>query len=150
VFVDEYQQLSDLILAGKYPEALTLLAELDEMGRDDKLSKIGSYARILLVHLVKRAAERETTASWERSIRESVRQVGKTNRNRKTKTERFTRDELAEVLDEEWEAALEDAAFELNSGPLGVRYSEDELERRVGRDAILAEALALLDAGPRP
>ena len=69
MFVDEYQELHDKILAGDDAGALAILSDLDEMSRDDKINKIESFMRVLLVHLVKREAEGRTTGSWDKSIK---------------------------------------------------------------------------------
>ena len=61
MFVDEYQELHDKILAGDDAGVLVILSELDEMSLDDKINKIESFMRVLLVHLVKREAEGRTT-----------------------------------------------------------------------------------------
>ena len=85
-FVDEYQDLHDLIVAGKYPEALTLLGELDEMSREDKFDKIGSFMDVLLIHLIKRAEDPRSTRPWEVSIQNAVDRIRRTNRNRNTRS----------------------------------------------------------------
>ncbi|MBV8554488.1 MAG: DUF29 family protein [Planctomycetaceae bacterium] len=139
-FVDEYQDLHDLIVAGRYSEALTLLGELDEMSREDKLDKIGSFMDVLLIHLIKRAEDPRSTRSWEVSIKNAVDMIRRTNRNRKTKKDRFGPDELREVLEEVWPQAIRRAALEVRDG----RYTEEELERLVERDAILARAMDLI------
>ena len=41
-----------------YAEALNLRGEIEEMSKDDKISKIGSYLGILLLHLIKQPAEK--------------------------------------------------------------------------------------------
>ncbi len=135
MFVDEYQQLSDLIVAGKYPEALALLAELDVMGRKQEVRRIRSFMRILLTHLIKRAAERRTTRSWDDSIEEAVETIREDG-------DFLAREERDDLLRSAWTWSVRKAASEVEGG----KYTARELERVVDRDAILAEALALLDA----
>ncbi len=51
--LDELDELREAIKSGDYSQALALIDELDEMSRDDKINKIGSYMRVLLIHLIK-------------------------------------------------------------------------------------------------
>ncbi|WP_179131574.1 hypothetical protein [Candidatus Entotheonella palauensis] len=53
VMLDELDELREAIKSGDYSQALALIDELDEMSRDDKINKIGSYMRVLLIHLIK-------------------------------------------------------------------------------------------------
>lgn len=70
--MEELIALKELLHQGKIPEALELVEELEEMSQSDKLNKIFSYGIILLLHLIKKAAENRTTKSWETSIFNSV------------------------------------------------------------------------------
>jgi hypothetical protein len=45
---------------------------MDEMSRDDKINKIISYMRVLLIHLIKQAVEKRSTRSWEDSIEDAL------------------------------------------------------------------------------
>ena len=69
---DEIHALRQAIEAGDYTQALWLIDEMDEMSRDDKINKIISYMRVLLIHLIKQAVEKRSTRSWEDSIEESL------------------------------------------------------------------------------
>ena len=55
--MEELWELRKNIEEQRYPEALLLIGELEEMSKDDKLNKIYSYAVILLLHLIKQKAE---------------------------------------------------------------------------------------------
>ena len=59
--MEELLELKDLLLAGNLTDALLLVEEMTEMSKDDKLNKIFSFAKILLLHLIKQAAEKRTT-----------------------------------------------------------------------------------------
>ena len=73
--MEELLMLKDLLLKGDVPAALAVVEELEEMSRDDKISTIGSYAIILLLHLIKQQVENRSNASWEVSIRNSIRAI---------------------------------------------------------------------------
>src|SRR6516164_270285 len=66
--MEELDELRQAIEAGDYDQALAILDELDAMSRDDKITKMMSYMRVLLTHLVKQVAEQRSTRSWEDSI----------------------------------------------------------------------------------
>ena len=61
---EELEQLRQYLETGQLDAAFGLLDEMDEMSRDDKIHKIQSYMHVLLVHLIKQAAEHRTTPSW--------------------------------------------------------------------------------------
>ena len=50
--MEEVLELKRYIEAQNYDKALEIVAELEEMSREDKLNKIYSYAVILLIHLI--------------------------------------------------------------------------------------------------
>jgi len=65
---EELEQLRQYLETGQLDAAFGLLDEMDEMSRDDKIHKIQSYMHVLLIHLIKQAAEHRTTPSWDRTI----------------------------------------------------------------------------------
>ena len=140
--LDELDELREAITSGDYRHALALIDELDEMSRDDKINKISSYMRVLLIHLIKHAAEQRLTRSWEASINTALRQIARTNKRRRSGGYYLDDDSLAEALAEVWPDALEWAAIEAFEGI----YSQDELSTQVNRQVILADALARIRA----
>ena len=81
--MEELIEMRSLLEAGRYSEALTLLAEMEETSRDDKINEIEAYLHILLLHLIKQQAERRTTRSWNLSIRNASRAVLRTLKRRR-------------------------------------------------------------------
>src|SRR5262252_10972783 len=81
--MEELDELRQAIEAGDYDQALAILDELDAMSRDDKITKMMSYMRVLLTHLVKQVAEQRSTRSWEDSITESLDRIVMLNKRRK-------------------------------------------------------------------
>src|ERR687885_1315946 len=73
--MEELWELRRYIETGDTAAALALLDEMDEMSRDDKIQKIASFMRGLLVHMIKQAVEHRTTKSWKVSIRHALRQI---------------------------------------------------------------------------
>lgn len=135
--LDELDELREAIKSGDYSQALALIDELDEMSRDDKINKIGSYMRVLLIHLIKQTAEQRSTRSWDASIHAALRQIARTNKRRKSGGYYLDDDSLAEALAEVWPDALEWAAMEAFEGV----YSIDELNEMVDRPSLLADAI---------
>lgn len=138
--MEELFELKAHIEQGKYSEALTLIGEMEEMSKDDKINKIFSYIEILLIHLIKQNAEKRSTRSWEASIRNSVYRINYINKRRKAGGYYCTADELKEIIDDAWPTALLKASFEAFEG----RYDDDELARKTDEEQIKRESLKLI------
>jgi hypothetical protein len=138
--MDELLELRAHIEHGRYPEALILIGELEEMSHEDKVNKIGSFLVILLVHLIKQQAEKRTARSWETSIRNAVREIIFTNKRRKAGGYHMTVEELAEAIDERYPVALDYAALEAFEG----RYDAPDLADMLNEKQLKAEALRLI------
>ncbi|MEZ4866335.1 MAG: DUF29 family protein [Caldilineaceae bacterium] len=80
--MEELLQLREHVQAGRYTAALELIEEMEEMSREDKINKIYSHAVILLLHLIKQAAEKRMTRSWELSIWNASEQIARVNKRR--------------------------------------------------------------------
>ena len=138
--MEELLMLKDLLLKGDVPAALAVVEELEEMSRDDKISTIGSYGIILLLHLIKQQVENRSTASWEVSIRNSIRAIQKKNKRRKAGGYYLTLEELRIALEEAYPDAIDRASLEVEEG----RYLPEELEQLVNREDILDRAMMIL------
>lgn len=130
--MEELYELRKYIETGKYQEALLLLDEMEDMSQDDKINRISSFMEVLLVHLIKQAAEKKTTRSWEVSIRHTLRQIVKINQRRKAGGWYLTTQELRAALEETYESALDSASLETLAG----QYTAEELDSLVDRTAI--------------
>ncbi len=138
--MEELLMLKDLLLRGDVPAALAVVEELEEMSRDDKISTISSYAIILLLHLIKQQVENRSTASWEVSIRNSIRAIQKKNKRRKAGGYYLTPEELRIALKEAYPDAIDRASLEVEEG----RYLPEELEQLVNREDLLDRAMMIL------
>ncbi|NEO39919.1 MAG: DUF29 domain-containing protein [Moorea sp. SIOASIH] len=114
--MEELITLKELLYEGKIPEALELIEELEEISKSDKLNKLFSYGIILLLQLIKKAAEKRTTKSWEVSIRNAVKQIQRTNKRHKAKGTYLTEAELLETLEDAYQSALDRASLEAFEG----------------------------------
>jgi hypothetical protein len=138
--MEELLNLKQLLYQGNIPEALKIVEELEEMSKSDKINKIFSYAIILLIHLIKQSAENRTTKSWDVSIRNSIKQIQRTNKRHQAKGNYLTDEELKETLEDAFESALDEASLEAFEGI----YEIEKLGKMVDKDQLIQKALDLL------
>ncbi len=145
--MEELLELRRYVEQQRYAEALALIAEMEEMSREDKINKIYSYMEILLLHLIKQSlprsigeAEKRTTRSWELSLRNAVRQIVRVNKRQKSGGTYLGESDLREIIAQAYQPALERAALEAFEG----RYDDQELGQQVNREKIERKALELI------
>jgi hypothetical protein len=138
--MEELIELRSLVQRGELESALSLIDELEEMSKDDKINKIYSYAIILLLHLIKQSAENRSTSSWEVSIRNSVISIQRTNKRRKAGGNYLSDREIIEILEDAYDRALDNARLEAFGGA----YNAIALGKMVSQTEILAQASQLL------
>jgi hypothetical protein len=138
--MEELLTLRQYIEERNYDQALELVAELEEMSKEDKISKIFSYAVILLLHLIKQQAEQRTTRSWDFSIYNSSKEIKKINKRRKSGGYYASEEELQEIINDAFDTAIRKAALEVFEG----KYSPDELNARIDCVSITRDALKLM------
>ena len=139
--MEELIELRKSIKMGNYAKALQIVDELEEMSVEDKLNKIFSYMIILLLHLIKENAEKRLTKSWKHSINNSVNQINRTNKRRKTGGYYGTKEDLKEIINDAFNLALEGAALEAFGGA----YDETEILAKIDVEQIKQKALSLLE-----
>lgn len=135
--MEELDELRQAIEVGDYDQALAILDELDAMSRDDKITRVMSYMRVLLTHLIKQAAEQRSTRSWEDSIAEVLERIVVVNKRRKAGGYYLDEATLADALAETYPGALRRAAREAFEGI----YTVERLAAMVDRAALLKAAL---------
>ena len=139
--MDELIQLRESIEKHDLVTALQIVDELEEMSVEDKLNKIFSYTVVLLLHLIKENAEKRLTKSWKLSINNSVKQINRTNKRRKSGGYYAKQADLIEIINDAFELALEGAAIEAFGGA----YDEQELLELIEVNKIKDKALSLLN-----
>ena len=92
-----------------------------------------------MIHLIKQAAEKRSTRSWELSIQNSVDEILNANQ-RSTGSYYIQRDELAAILERVYGLALKAASLEVFGGS----YDDRQLAEMVDRAVILDQALGLI------
>ncbi|MGK7935094.1 MAG: DUF29 family protein [Xenococcaceae cyanobacterium] len=140
--MEELILLRESIEKQDYVKALQIVDELEEMSVEDKLNKIYSYMVVLLLHLIKENAEKRLTKSWKLSINNSVKQINRTNKRRKSGGYYAQKEDLVEIIDDAFELALEGAAIEAFGGA----YNEQELLNKINVEEIKFKAMSLLDS----
>ena len=138
--MEELEALRKMVEDHDYSAALALIDEMDEMAKDDKIVKIESFLKILLIHLIKKQAEKRTTKSWERSIRNAKDGVQSSNKRRNSKGFYLSEDDLQEAINEIFGKSLRDAADEAFEGD----FSAKELAQMIHEEQIKKEALDLI------
>jgi hypothetical protein len=138
--MEELLMLKDLILQGDIAAALAIVNELEEMSRKDIINNIRSYAKVLLLHLIKQQAENRTTRSWDRSIRNSVWEIQELNKRPKGAGYYLPSIELRSILEVTYSRAIDDASGEVKEG----LYEPEELAAMVNQEEIINQALALI------
>jgi hypothetical protein len=138
--MEELLELRELVVAGNLDAALSLIDELEEMSKEDKINKIYSYCVVLLVHLIKQQAEKRTIHSWDVSIRNSIDAINRINKRRKAGGFYLNKKDLEEILTEAYGRALDNAALEAFGGI----YDGLTLSNMVEQELILKKALDLI------
>ena len=138
--MEELLELRKSIKSGNYIKALEIVDELEAMSKEDKLEKIYSYTIILLLHLIKQAAEKRTTKSWEVSIKNSTERINRVNKRRKSGGYYAKKEDLEEILDDAFIPALRNASLEAFEG----NCSEQEILEMIDLDVIKSKALEML------
>jgi hypothetical protein len=136
--MEELLALKDRLLQGDLTGALAIVEELEEISRDDKVSNIRSYAKILLLHLIKQQAENRITRFWDISIRNAALEIQSKNKRRRAGGHYLNLEELRAAVEEAYEPALNAASLEVAEGI----YEPATLAEMVNREAIIDQALA--------
>ncbi|MDM3844746.1 MAG: DUF29 family protein [Aphanizomenon gracile PMC638.10] len=135
--MEELLELRELVVSGNLEAALSLIDELEEMSKEDKINKIYSYCVVLLVHLIKQQAEKRTTHAWDVSIRNAIDAIDRINNRRKSGGYYMEKKEIEEILPEAYNRALDNASLEAFGGI----YDELTLKNMVDQELIIKQAL---------
>ncbi|MDB9436726.1 DUF29 family protein [Dolichospermum lemmermannii CS-548] len=135
--MEELLELRELVVSGNLEAALSLIDELEEMSKEDKINKIYSYCVVLLVHLIKQQAEKRTTHAWDVSIRNAIDAIDRINNRRKAGGYYMNKKEIEEILPGAYNRALDNASLEAFGGI----YDELTLRNIVDQELIIKQAL---------
>lgn len=138
--MEELETLRKLIEEQDYSGALTLIDEMDEMVKDDKIAKIESFLTVLLIHLIKQKAESRMTSSWQRSVNYSLFGIYKANKRRHAGGFYLKPDELCDAVNESFGFSLQEASQEAFGGV----YTAQQLAAMIDMEQIKQEAIDLI------
>lgn len=139
--VQEFIDLRNSILEGRYDDALAIVDELEGMSQQATLRTIESYLLRLCVHLIKNQIEQRLTNSWVASISDSIRQIKKLNLKDNKTSYYIDSTEWQAFLEEAIEAAIRPASVEV----LGGKLKPAQLSQIIDRVQLMITAQKLLD-----
>ncbi|OKH39681.1 hypothetical protein NIES2119_05325 [[Phormidium ambiguum] IAM M-71] len=138
------QELLDLrasILAGRYEEALTLIDELEAMGKQAIIRNIESFLVRLMIHLIKNQIEQRLTNSWANSISDLIVQIKKLNLKDNKTSYYINSDEWQSYLEAAIKLAIRPASLEIFNGQLKAK----QISERLDLSQLITTAKAMLD-----
>lgn len=127
--MEELLKLKELLINGEVERALLLVEDLEEMGKKGVENNIWSFARILLIHLIKQEVERRTTKSWDVSIANSIEQIRRLNARPKGRGNYLNDEELHDTIVDAWNSAVRQVSLETAEGIYEVRQIEQMVNR---------------------
>lgn len=139
--MEELLEIKEFLQHGQIADALALVYDLEEMGKKGISHNIRSYAKVLLLHLIKREVEKRTTKSWNVSICNAVTEIKELNARPKARGSYLNEDELASIVLSAVPSALQIASLEVFNGDLSVK----EIQSRINTEEVLQQAFVLLE-----
>lgn len=138
--MEELAKLRELLLHGEIENALLLVEDLEEMGKKGLTSNIPSYAKVLLLHLIKQQLEQRSTKSCDASIRNAITEIKYLNQRTKSRGSYLNNEELRCAILDAWDSAVTYASVEAASGSYSIR----QIEHMVNKSKIIEKAYQLL------
>jgi len=135
--MEELETLRHYIESGDLNGALAVLDEMEAMSKEDKINRVRNYLVVLLMHMIKESIEQRTTRSWQNSIRLALHQIEHHNKRRKAGGYYVPAEDMPQLVAEAMETAIIAASTEVLDGTL----SPEEVEERIDRGALVAQAL---------
>ncbi len=78
--MQEILELKEKLYQGDIKAEIAICDELETMGRQDKINTLESFLVVLIVHLIKIQVENRVTASWVKSIINSLLKIKDRNK----------------------------------------------------------------------
>ena len=134
--MEELLELRELLQHGQIEDALLLIDDLEEMGKKSIENNIWSFARVLLIHLIKQQVEQRTTKSWDVSIANATERIKYLNQRPKGRGNYLNDEELRDVIASTWNSAIRQASLEAAEGVYEVR----QIEQMVDQNELIFQA----------
>ncbi|OIP70745.1 MAG: hypothetical protein AUK43_08260 [Oscillatoriales cyanobacterium CG2_30_40_61] len=139
--IQELTDLKNCILEERYQDALLIINELEDMGKQAILRNIESFLVRLFIHLIKNQVEKRLTNSWIASISDSIIQIKKLNLKDNKNSYYIQADQWQSYLEEAIEQAIRPASIEVLGGSL----KSTQLSIIIDRNLLLETGKKLLD-----
>ncbi|BAZ46636.1 hypothetical protein NIES4102_36720 [Chondrocystis sp. NIES-4102] len=136
---EEILELKDYLLNHQYEQAMTIVEELEEMGRQERINTLESFLVILLIDLIKIQVEQRITRSWRSSILNNLREIQK--RNKLGKKSQYIK---LNQWSDHFKATYPDAIFKAADQVFG-GVEIKELKSLVNLNTLQSTALQLLE-----
>jgi len=138
--MEELLELKELLIQKDFEGAYALVEDLEEMGKKGVARNIRSYAKVLLLQLIKQQVEQRTTKSWDISIRNSIREIKDLNTRPSSKGTYLNNEQLREVIAGAIDSAIDQASIEAAEGI----YEARQIEQKIDRNELVKRAIALI------
>lgn len=139
--VQELTDLKQCILEERYQDALEIIDELENMGKQAILRNIESFLVRLFIHLIKNQVENRLTNSWIASISDSIIQIKKLNLKDNKNSYYIQAEEWQPYLEDAIAQAIRPASVEILGGSL----KATQLSAQINRNTLLEIAQKLLN-----
>jgi hypothetical protein len=139
--IQELTDLKNCILEERYQDALLIINELEDMGKQAILRNIESFLVRLFIHLIKNQVEKRLTNSWIASISDSIIQIKKLNSRDNKNSYYIQADQWQSYLEEALEQAIRPASIEVLGGSL----KSPQLSIMIDRNLLLEAGKKLLN-----
>ena len=136
----ELIELRQSILEGRYDDALSIIDDLEDMGKQAILRRIEAFLVRLYIHLIKNQIEQRLTNSWIASISDSIIQIAKLNIKDNKKSSYIKVDDWQEYLEEALVMAIRPASAEIFDCTL----KSSQVVQRLNQETLLDVAQKLL------
>lgn len=138
--MEEILELKELLISGEIESAIMLVGDLEEMGKKGVARNIRSYAKVLLLHLIKQHVEKRTTKSWDTSIRNAIREIKDVNTRPKNRGTYLNNEELYETISAAYDSAIDEAAIQCCEGI----YEARQIKEMINEIQLIKKAYELV------
>jgi hypothetical protein len=135
----EILELKQSLLSGNIDQALGIVEELEEVGRQSIIENLESFLVVLLIHLIKNQVEQRLTSSWKKSILNSLVAIQKKNKLGK-KAHYIYQDNWLGCIESNYPSALLNSSYEIRGG---IDYQE--LKTLVDREKLFKTTASLVN-----
>lgn len=139
--MEEIIALKTSILESRYEDALEIVDNLEEMGKQGILRNIASFLRRLMIHLIKNQVENRLTNSWASSISDSILEIQSLNMKGNKTSYYINSDEWQPYLEIAIERSIRPASIDIFEGKL----KPQQISQSINRETLIRIAQKFLE-----